>query len=301
MAHHEKKYVVKGARNRLGTIVFIEVIHPDADEASHALFAAFDEIDRIEGLMSVRKATSEVGIMNNNGFCENVSNDTTYVIEKAHRYSDLSDGAFDITVLPILRLWEDNVRGGRVPAKAEIAERLDLVDYRNVVLAGKKVGFRKAGMGITLAGVAKGYAADRAGTMLRQCNIEHGLVNAGGDIVAVGGKTDTLPWKIGIRNPKNRSRLAATVDLRDQAVATSGNYSRPFNDIFDPRKGTPAQGVASSTVVADHAIDADALASSVFVLGSKKGRELTEGLERVKCFVVGSDGYVLQWPRVEQT
>jgi len=294
LAHHRKNYVIKGVRNRLGTVVTIALIHTDIDGGSHALRAAFDEIDRIHNLMSVRKETSEVALMNRNGLCEEVSSDTRYVIQKANYYSELSGGTFDVTVLPILQLWEESTRRSKVPAKTELVEKLELVDYRNIVIEEKRIGFRKAGMGITLAGAAKGYAVDRAGEILRQNNIEHALVNAGGDIVAVGGKTDTVPWKIGIRDPKNKTRFAGTVELCDQAIATSGTYWRPFNDIFDPKEGKPAQGVASSTVVAERAIDADILATSLFVLGAEKGKELIGRLERVKSFVIASDGSIRQ-------
>ena len=289
MARHRKEYAIKGVRTKLGTIVTVVLIHSDIDEGSHALHAAFDEIDRISDLMSVRKETSEVALMNRNGCCDHVSSDTRYVIQRANYYAELSNGVFDITILPLLQLWEETTRRRRVPLEAEIDERLGLVDYRNIIIDEEKISFRKAGMGITLAGAAKGYAVDRAGALLRQNNIDHALVNAGGDIVAIGGKTDTDPWKIAIRDPKEKTRFAGTVELRDQAIATSGTYWRPFNDIFDAKEGKPARGVVSATVVAEKAIDADILATSIFVLGAEKGRELIGRLERVESFVVEGD------------
>jgi len=289
LACHRKEYAIKGVRNKLGTVVTALLIHSDIDEGSHALRAAFDEIDRINDLMSVRKETSEVALMNRNGYCDHASSDTRYVIQKAIHYSELSGGTFDITILPILQLWEETTRRGRVPLKAEIDERLELVDYRNIIIDEEKISFRKAGVGITLAGAAKGYAVDRAGALLRQNNIDHALVNAGGDIVAIGGKTDTHPWKIAIRDPKEKTRFAGTVELRDQAIATSGTYWRPFNDIFDAKEGKPARGVVSATVVAERAIDADILATSIFVLGAERGRELIGRLERVESLVVAGE------------
>ena len=172
--------------------------------------------------MSVRKETSEVALMNRNGFCENVSSDTRYVIQKAKYYSELSGGTFDITVLPILQLWEESTRKSKVPAKAEIDERLELVDYRNIIIEEKKIRFRKAGMAITLAGVAKGYAVDQAGEILRQNNIEHALVECRGGHYGRWRQNGYRPWKIGIPNFKNKTRFIGTVELCDQAVATSG-------------------------------------------------------------------------------
>ena len=292
MAYHKKKYAIRGVRNRLGTIVTIAVMHTDIDQGSRALRAAFDEIDRIHDLMSVQKETSEVALMNRNGFCEDVSGDTRYVIQRANYYSELTGGAFDITILPILELWEESARRSKAPKEEDIDERLKLVDYRNILVGEKKISFRKAGMGITLAGAAKGYAADRAGEVLRQNNIEHALVNAGGDILAVGGKVDSVPWKIRIRDPKNKTRCAGAVELRDQAIATSGTYWRISDDIFDPREGKPVREVASATVVAKRALDADILATSMFILGAEKGKDLMGRLELTESFVVASDGSI---------
>jgi thiamine biosynthesis lipoprotein len=257
------------------------------------LRAGFDEIYRIHDLMSVHKQSSEVSILNGKGYCEGVSDDTRYVIQRANSFSDLSDGTFDITVLPLLRLWEESASKRRVPAEAEISERLELVNYRDVIIQEKNIGFRKAGMGITLAGVAKGYAVDKAIEALSQRNIRHALVNAGGDIRLIGGKSETIPWKIAIRDPKNKTRIATTVDLYDQAIATSGTYRRSFSDIINPKVGRPAQGVLSSTIIAKKAIDADILATCMFVLGTEKGIELLGRFDEVKAFVITTDGTIL--------
>lgn len=289
----EMVHVIKDVQNALGTFVTITIVHPNVDEGISALRAAFDEIYRIHDLMSVHKQSSEVGILNRKGYYEGVSDDTKYVIERANYFSDLSDGIFDITVLPILRLWEENARTSKVPTDAEISERLELVNYRNVIIQEENISFRKAGMGITLAGVAKGYAVDKAIEALSQGNIRHALVNAGGDIRLIGGKTETIPWKIAIRDPRNKTRIVTTVDLYDQAIATSGTYQRSFNDIINPKVGRPAQGVLSSTIVAKKAIDADMLATCLFVLGAEKGIELLGRLDGVKALVITSDGSIL--------
>ena len=289
----EMVHVIKDVQNALGTFVTITIVHPNVDEGISALRAAFDEIYRIHDLMSVHKQSSEVGILNRKGYYEGVSDDTKYVIEKANYFSELSNGTFDITVLPILRLWEENARTSKVPTDAEISERLELVNYRNVIIEDKKISFRKAGMGITLAGVAKGYAVDKAVEALKQSNIRHALVNAGGDIRVLGGKTESIPWKIAIRDPRNKTRIVTAVDLYDQAIATSGTYQRSFNDIINPKVGRPAQGVLSSTIIAKKAIDADMLATCMFVLGAEKGIELLRRLDGIRALVITSDGSIL--------
>jgi len=285
--------ILKDVQCALGTFVTITVIHSDVNEGTSALCAAFDEIHRIHHLMNAHRHRSEVGILNREGCCKGVSDDTRHVIEGANSLSELMEGAFDITTLPVLELWEENISKNKIPTDSEINQKLELVNYRDVLIEDRNVSFKKRGMGITLAGVAKGYAVDKAIEALLQRNIGHALVNAGGDIRVIGGKAESVPWKIAIRDPKNLTRIVTTVELYDQAIATSGTYRRPFNDIINPKFGRPAQGVLSSTVIAEKAMDADMLATCMYILEAKKGIELIEKLEGVKAFVIKSDGSIV--------
>jgi thiamine biosynthesis lipoprotein len=286
-------HVIKDVQDALGTFVTITIIHPDVNEAVSALRAGFDEIYRIHHLMNAYQQSSEVGILNREGYYEGVSGDTRHVIQRASSFSELLEGAFDITVLPLLELWEENVSKSKIPTDAEISERLELVNYRNILIENKNISFRKRGMGITLAGIAKGYAVDKAIEALVQCNIRHALVNAGGDIRVIGGKGENIPWRIAIRDPRYKTRIVTAVELYDQAIATSGTYRRSFDDIINPKVGRPAQGVLSSTVIAKTAMDADMLATCMFVFGAEKGIELIGKLDGVKAFVIRSDGSIL--------
>jgi thiamine biosynthesis lipoprotein len=286
-------HVLKNVRILLGTFVTITVVHSDVGEGISALSAAFGEIRRIQDLMNVHKPDSEVGVLNRRGFYDDLSDDTKFVIQRANDFSARSEGAFDITILPILELWRDRVRKNNVPSDEEISERLRLVNYRDVVIENGGIRFKRAGMGITLAGVAKGYAVDKAVEALSRSHIKNALVNAGGDIRVIGGKNENIPWKIGIRDPRNKTRIITTVELYDQAIATSGTYRRSFSDILNPKVGRPAQGVLSSTVMAKTAMEADMLATCMFVLGAEKGKELIGGPEGVKAFVIGNDESVL--------
>ncbi len=286
-------HVIKDVRDVLGTFVTITIVHPDVNEATSALRAGFDEIHRIHHLMNPHQQSSEVGVLNREGYYEGVSDDTRRVIQRANSFSERMEGAFDITVLPLLELWEENVSKSKIPTDAEISERLELVNYRNILIEDKNISFRKRGMGITLAGVAKGYAVDKAIEALVRCNIRHALVNAGGDIRAIGGKDETIPWRIAIRDPWNKTRIVTAVELYDQAIATSGTYRRSFSDIINPKVGGPAQGVLSSTVIAKKAMDADILATCMFILEAEESLELIGKLDGVKAFVIRSDGSIL--------
>jgi thiamine biosynthesis lipoprotein len=286
-------HLMKDVRDVLGTFVTIAIIHPDGNEGRVALRAGFDEIYRIHDLMNAHRQSSEVGVLNREGYYEGVSDDTKHVIQRANSFSELSGGNFDITVLPVVKFWEENARKNKIPTEAEISRKLELVNYRNIVVEDKRISFRKPGMGITLAGVAKGYAVDKAIEALSRSNIRHALVNAGGDIRVIGGKGENIPWKVAIRDPRNKTRTVTTVELYDQAIATSGTYRRSFNDIINPKVGRPAQGVLSSTVIAEKAMDADVLATCMFIQEAEKGIELIGKLNGVKAFVIRSDGTIL--------
>jgi thiamine biosynthesis lipoprotein len=291
-------YIVRGVRTVMGTFVVETVVHPHPDEAKRASCAAFDEIYRINDLMSIHRENSEVNVLNRNGFYRGISTDTKCVLERAHNLSELSDGAFDVTILPILRLWERSACIGKVPTDAEISRALELVNYKNIMVENSCIQFRKAGMGITVAGVAKGYAVDKAIEALKRGNIRHALVNAGGDIRVIGGKTETIPWRIAIRDPRDKTRIVTDIELREQAIATSGTYQRSFSDIINPRIGRPSQGLLSSTIIAEKAIDADILSTCVFILGAERGIELLGRLDGVKAFLITRDGDILNYPEL---
>lgn len=286
-------HIIKDVQGALGTFVTITVVHPDVSEGISAVGAAFDEVHRIHDLMNVHKQSSEVGVLNREGYYEGVSDDTKRVIQRANSFSERMEGAFDITVLPVLELWEENFSKSKIPTDSEISQRLELVNYRNILIEDKNISFWKRGMGITLAGVAKGYAVDKAIEALSRGNIRHALVNAGGDIRVIGGKDENIPWRIAIRDPRNKTRIVTAVELYDQAIATSGTYRRSFSDIINPKVGRPAQGVLSSTVIAKTAMEADMLATCMFILEAEKGIELIGELDGVKAFVIRNDGSIL--------
>jgi len=284
---------VKDVQRALGTFVTITLLHPDGNQGISAMRAAFDEIHRIHRLMNAHEQSSEVGALNREGYYDGVSDDTRHVIERANSFSEQFEGAFDITVLPLLKLWEESISKDRMPTDSEIGGRLELVNYRNISIEGRNIRFKKRGMGITLAGVAKGYAVDKAIEALRRFHIEHALVNAGGDIRVIGGKDEKIPWRIGIRDPRNKNRIVTVVELYDRAIATSGTYRRPFGDILHPKLGRPPRGVLSSTVIARTAMDADMLATCMFILEAERGGELIGKMEGVKAFVIRSDGGIM--------
>jgi thiamine biosynthesis lipoprotein len=213
-------------------------------------------------------------------------------------FASISGGAFDPTVKPLVDLWMEKVRAwGRLPTTGELSKALALVGWQNLVIDEHKgrARFLKQGMAITLGGIAKGYAVDRAVEVLKDSGIERALVDIGGDIRGFGPKT----WRIAIQHPRDEYEWLEVIDLKNSAVATSGDYRQFFllgerrvHHILDPKTGEPADAVMSVTVVARNCLDADALTTLVFVLGPEKGKELLDSLE-VPGLIVDSAGQII--------
>jgi len=283
----------------MGTIVTITIYHEDKEKAEQAIEAAFKEIQRIENILSNYINTSEVSILNKNKKIDKASNELIYILGKSLRYGDLSRGAFDITVQPILDLYTHSFQElKRPPTEGEVKETLKLVGYEKIFIKNRHVEF-KANMKITLGGIAKGYIIDKAIETLEKQKIKHALINAGGDMRAIGNKGDK-DWSIVLQNPRKKYQHIAVIPLNNKAVATSGDYERFFDEnkkfhhIVDPRTGYSATELISVTIIANKAIDADALATSVFVLGKEKGLELIESLDNIEGLIITSEKEIVK-------
>lgn len=286
----------------MGTLVKISVADRDksAEQIKKSVDKAFSEIENIDRLMSVYRNESEVSRINRlkQGQMIAVSDELLEVIGRSIQISRLSFGAFDLTSAPVIELWGFG-RKGRIenlPSPEEIKESLSMVGYRNIIIDRRKkeIGFAQEGMKIDLGGIAKGYAVDRAIEILKKEKINNALIDAGGDVYCLGLNAKKVPWVIGIKDPRHSSRVIRTLKLRDEACATSGDYEkfflkngRRFSHLIDPRTGWPVQnGIISVTVLAASCLEADALATAVFVLGKKKGLKLIDSLTKTEAIVI---------------
>ncbi len=296
--------LVKRNGSAMGTEVGIQVFTDDEEGADRAIAAAFEEITRLENLMTTWKPDSEVSRINAaaGDHPVAVSDDTLEVIEMAQRSSALSGGAFDITFYALHGLWKfDEDMEKKLPDRAEVLRRLKLVDYRQLQVdhAKKTVFLTKKGMGIGLGGIAKGYAVDRAVAVLRKAGFVNAIVQAGGDLMCAGSKNGQ-PWTAGIRDPRGgRGDVFAMLQLIDHAFSTAGDYERfyfigkkRYHHIIDPKTGFPATRSRSVTIYAPTALLADALDDAVFIMGWQKGLEMIEGIEDVGAVVVDDKGQV---------
>ncbi len=285
----QKVQPLKRTQMIMGTMVEITVIPPD-DEA---IKAAFEEMKKVDALMSTYKKNSEVSILNRKGETR-LSAETLQVIREAINFSEITGGAFDITCRPLINLWKKAKKEKVIPSPEKIREALSLVGYKKILLEGDTVRFKQKGMQIDLGGIAKGYAVDRAIEALKRNGIRRALVNAGGDLYALGNGPGGERWQVGIQDPRQKNTLLGIIKVKDVGVATSGDYrryftikGRRFSHIVNPKTGQTVQDVPMSvTIIAPDATTADALATGVFVLGPKKGRELIDSLPQVEGMIV---------------
>jgi thiamine biosynthesis lipoprotein len=220
-------------------------------------------------------------------------------LQAAKNIGDLSDGAFDVTFLAVGKLWSLKPEHPIIPDDDAIQKALGLVNYRDLVLdeeAGTAF-LPKEGMLLDLGGIAKGTAVDLAIRSLKGSGIENALVNAAGDIYALGNRPDGTPWKVGIQDPRKKPGLLGELRVSNRSVSTSGDYERMviidgkrYHHIINPRTGKPSEGVISVTIVAPSAEEADGLATAVFLLGVEKGLALAERIPNVEALVIDSDG-----------
>jgi thiamine biosynthesis lipoprotein len=290
------------SRSLMDTTVTIHIKDNNKTHAKKVIDEAFSEIKSVDKMMSSYKNDSQLSKLNNNGFVKNASSDFLHVIKKSKHYYNVSNGAFDITVKPIIDLWEKKFAPGgpqKPPSEKEINKTLKLVNNSNITIENNNI-FIKKDMGIVLGGVAKGFAVDETIKSLKNSGIENGFVNAGGDGRYIGYKNDNTPWKVGLRNPNKTGDAITVMNINNMAVATSGNYERYYNKsasvthISDPRTGYPSRKIISSTVIAETAMDADAYSTAVFVLGEDNGLEMIEQLDNVECLIITSNRSIIR-------
>lgn len=293
----------------MGTVVEIVLAGNEEESAQRAALQAFQEIKRIERLMSPWIESSDVSHINRSAGKEwiRVAPETLRVIKKAQAVSELSGGGFDITAGPLVQLWRKAREKGVPPELDEVKRTLKRVNFKHVMFYPKeRVFLQKRGMAIDLGGIAKGYAVDRAFELLEKKGFKNLIVNAGGDLRA-GGLKLNQPWSIGVQHPRESQKILARISLSDGAMATSGDYEKYFihqgkryHHIVNPKDGFPAEGCQSVTLLHEDAMTADALATAVFVLGPEKGYALCQKIEGADCLIVDMEGKVAVSPGLRE-
>lgn len=246
--------------------------------AENAVDKAVDEINRLETVLSAQKKESDIYKLNQTG-SGTLSADTKDIVSEALKINKTTNGAFDISIYPLMVKWGFTTQKYNVPSKSEISKLLKNIDSSKIEFDEKSSSIKLGkNMKIDLGGIAKGYTSSRVMQIFKDCGVTSGLVSLGGNVQALGTKTDGTDWQIAIENPDKSSDYIGVVSVKDKAVITSGGYERYFekngktyHHILDPKTGYPAEsGLKSVTIVSDNGTLADALSTSLFVMGKEK-------------------------------
>ncbi len=276
---------IEDSFDAMGTTYSIVAYGTDRFKLRGAVEQAFEEVQRLDRMMSNFRPESELSQVNK--FAAErpvkVSEECFDLIARCLRYSQESEGAFDITVGPLMKLWGFYKGSGRLPHRAELRSVFNRIGYKNVILNRSQLTVRFARQGVELdpGGVGKGYAVDKVVPILKANGIGSALISAGGSsIYAIGAPPGEKGWKVKIRDPKSPAKTIQEVELRDNSMSTSGNYEkffwaegRMYSHIMDPRTGYPAEGVLSVSVIAPHTLDSEVWAKPYYILGRKWAAE----------------------------
>ncbi len=298
-------HLVERVHQTMGTELRVSIWSADDGRADAAASAVFREFDRLDAMMSVWKDGSDIVRLNAAAgeHAVPVSAETREVLTIAHQISEQTEGKFDVTFAALSGLWKFDYqdKDNSVPDPKEIAKRLPLINYRDLVVddAAGTAELKRKGMRVNLGGIGKGYAVDRGVDILRRSGLRDFMIQAGGDMY-VSGRRGDRPWRLGIRDPRGPAdRIFAALDLTDSTFSTSGDYERFFikdgrryHHILDLSVGQPARLCRSVTLVTDRAVIADALAKGVFILGPDAGMALIERTPGVQGVIVSAKNEV---------
>ncbi len=268
----------------------------ETDRGWELVQESIEEVKRIEELISEWSDTTEIGILNLNAGIKpvKVSAEVYELIRRSLAISELTQGAFDISFGGAGKLWRFDPRSPVIPDSEAVKQALQSVSYQKIeLLDSDRVYLEQPGMMIGFGAIGKGYAAERVKQMLIAQGVKSGVINASGDLTAWGVRADGSPWKVGIADPADPSRVLLWLPVTDEAVATSGNYEKyvmiggeRYGHILDPRTGYPVKGIKSVTVISPSAELSDALATAVFVMGVDTGMDFIEQLQEVHCIII---------------
>jgi len=288
---HPSLRLVSRESKALGTHVTMTVLHRDESAGQAALDAAFAELERVENVMSIYRPESQISLLNRDGVIARPDPYFVEVLRHSAQVSERSGGAFDVTVQPLWPLYAT----GEIPDPAVLRSTLRCVDWRGVKIADEGISLAAPGMAITLNGIAQGFAADMAMRAVKAHGVEHALIDTG-EMSAAGRNREGAVWRIGIQHPREPDAFATLASLDNRCLATSGDYETTFsadfsrNHIFDPHTGESPGELASVSVLAPTATSADALSTTLFVLGVEDGMEFLREYPDTDAFMILKDG-----------
>jgi len=289
--------IASETRLLMGTVINIKAVGLDPRLAEAAINSCFARMSAHESVLSRFLPGSQLSELNQVGYMHDPHPALLTVLRQSQELSQQTDGAFDVTIHPLLSLYQSSQT---LPSDEAIQQALSLVDYRKLKVEESVVRFEQPGMSITLDGIAKGFIVDEGVAELQSFGFENVMVEAGGDLMALGQKTSASPWKIGLQAPRaEMGNLLATLNVENQALATSGDYMQAFSDdlsshhIIDPRSGYSSPELASVSILAPSVMLADGLATSVMVMG-ESGLDLIERMPHCEAFTVTKSAKIMK-------
>lgn len=283
----------------MGTVCTISLY--DKSDAS-ILDKAFSRLKDLENILSINKIDTELDKINDMAGISPVvvSDDTLNVVKKGLEYSELSGGALDITVGPLVKLWGIGTDNAKLPSQEEINEKKFLIDYTLIEIdeINKSIFLKKPNMIIDLGAIAKGYSADEVAKVLTDNEVSSAIIDLGGNILVLGDKLDSTPWKVGVQNPeKSGSDTIGFVSVSNKSIVTSGIYERYFelegksyHHILNPETGYPYDNnILGVSILSDSSIDGDSLSTTLFALGIDEGLKFIESLDGVEAIFITVD------------
>ena len=302
--------VVVKTVNLMGSRFDITVVAKDSTQCYEYIDIAVNEISRIEKLISSWDKNSQTSEINRNAGIKPITvNDELFrLIERAIKISKLTNGAFDISYASMDKVWFFDGSMKEMPSEEDIRNSVEKVGYQNIILDEKthSVFLKLEGMKIGFGAIGKGYAADKAKALLQSKGVSAGIINASGDLNTWGKQPNGKEWMVAITNPLNKDKVFSWMPISNSAVVTSGSYEKyvRFNNILythiiDPRTGYPATGILSVTIFTKTAELADALATSIFVMGIDTGLNFINQLNGVECIIIDKDSHITTSKNIE--
>lgn len=287
----------------MGSRFDITVVASNEKEGNEYIDSAIFEITRIEKLISSWDLNSETSLINKHSGIKPIKVDKELfdLIERSIAISKLTNGAFDISYASMDRIWNYDGSMREMPSEEEISNSIKKVGYQNISIdkEAQTVFLKLKGMKIGFGAIGKGYAADKAKALLIEKGVKAGIINASGDLNAWGKQADGSDWMVAITNPLNKNKVFSWLPINDSAIVTSGNYEKfisfdgiRYSHIIDPRTGYPSTGIISTSIMTSNAELADAISTSVFVMGVETGLDFINQLKGVDCIIIDEENKI---------
>ncbi|AIL47442.1 Thiamin biosynthesis lipoprotein ApbE [Elizabethkingia anophelis NUHP1] len=289
----------------MGSRFQITLVDKDSISAERNIDKAVAEITRIENLISEWRPETQISQVNQNAGIKPIKVDREVfdLTKKGLYFSKLTDGAFDISIVAMDKIWKFDDSMDELPSEQAIKESVRNVGYRNIILdsTNSTIFLRNPGMKIGFGSIGKGYAADKTRDLMKSMGVKAGIIDASGDISTWGTQPDGKPWAIGINNPFNDHKMAAILYFKENSVTTSGSYEKyaeihgkRYSHIMNPKTGYPSTGLTSVTITGPNATMANGFSTSVMVLGEKEGLKLLKQFPEYHYLLITDKGKIVK-------